>query len=219
MSIVTEELVQVVATPEIELELETEINAGEDPEKLYTVEEFLALEWDDDDDEEYELIQGRIVPRREKIGPSGKHSRISTKIAYYLEAYAGLGAGEQQLGEVYTEGPCNLGRPKGSSYVVPDVCFVAAGRTPANFSGPIPVAPDLVVEINSPSDTLENIHTKIESYLAAGVGLIWSVYLLDKYVIMYRLGESRRLFLELEDELDGSTVIPGFKLKLNALFD
>ncbi len=187
-------------------------------EKLYTVEEFLNLEWPEDDETEYELIGGRIIAKPGG-GTSAKHGDIIAQTIYYLQAYAGIGAGEKAFGKVYTGAACNLGRPKGLNFPEPDVCFVAKGRTPDDFSGPIPVAPDLVVEVWSPSDTTEKIQIKIDAYLEAGVRLIWSIYMVSKYVLIYRQDNPDIRFLNLKGELEGEDVLPGFKLPVKTLFE
>ena len=152
---------------------------------------------------------------KEKPGPSAVHSRIANKIGSRLEVFAN--EGETSLGQVFNGGACTLGRTD-KDYVIPDVSFVAEGRMPKRPSGPIPVAPDLVVEINSPSDTVERIHNKIEAYRLNGVRLVWSIYPLGDYIIVHRLDTPKLLLLWLEDELDGEAVLPGFKLKVSALF-
>lgn len=187
-----------------------------DFERTYTVEEFLKLQWPDDDNNEYELIRGKLVAC-ESPGPSAEHGEIVTNLSSHLNTFAT--ANEDKVGKVYGGSACTLGRPKGSNYVVPDVAFVAAGRTPPKFTGPVPVAPDLVVEVNSPSDTLERIHDKIEAYHEAGVRLVWSIYALDEYILVHRPGNPKLSFLSLEDELDGEDVLPGFKLKVKILFE
>ncbi len=189
-----------------------------DFERTYTVDEFLDLDWPDDDETEYELIGGRIVPKERPGGPSAKHSRIVNLVGYYLEGYAGVGAGANQLGKVYSDGPTNLGRPKGSNYLKPDVCFVAEGRTQSNFPGPIPVAPDLAVEVISPTDVWSEIIDKVTQYLQAGTPLIWVVDFFTKSVFVFHLDQPMAL-LNIEAELSGEGVLPGFKLAVKALFE
>jgi Uma2 family endonuclease len=190
----------------------------ETKEKLYTVEEFLNLEWDDADANDYELIEGRIVARP-KSGVSGEHGEIVGTISHYLKAYGDVNIGQQKLGRIYSGASSNFGQPEGGNYAEPDVSFVLAGRTPPKFSGPIPVVPDLIVEVWSPSDTTEKIHEKIRAYQKLGVRLTWSVYMLEKFVAVYRLDEQPiRTLLDLNEELDGEAVLPGFKLKVSEIF-
>jgi len=185
-------------------------------EKLYSVPEFLNLEWPDDDDLEYELIEGRLVAKP-KSGVSGEHGEIVANLSHFLKAFAG--EDEKRLGRVYSGASTDLGDSEGANYVEPDVCFVVSGRTPAKFRGAIPVAPDLVVEVWSPSDTTEKIHNKVETYRQAGVRLIWSIYMLDKFIAVFSLNDPDIKFLNLTDELDGGNVLPGFKLRVSKLFE
>ncbi len=157
----------------------------------------------------YELINGVWI---EMPGQSGIHSRIITKLARYIDTYASVG----KLGQTFSQGPVALttnNEPR------PDVSFVAAGKLPDYFSGPISVLPDLVIEVNSPSDTTEGIHDKLIMYREAGVPLIWSVFMLDKYVLVHRLNDLNIQLLNLNDELNGEDVIPGFKLKVSTIFE
>jgi Uma2 family endonuclease len=187
--------------------------------KLYTVPEFLAfLETaapETDDDTEYELIGGQIMSRQGHT--SGRHGKLVTAIATRLDVFGGFYAGEKQLGTVYSGASCTLNGENGINYPKPDVCFVLNGRTPPDFTGPIPVAPDLAVEVWSPSDTDEIRNAKIREYRAAGVRLIWSIYMLEEFVAVYRLNQPR-LLLDNDAELDGGDVLPGFKLPLGVLF-
>jgi len=200
------------------LELEKVEAPPELATKLYTVAEFLNLEVADEDEEDYELIGGRIVAKSQG-STSATHGEIASLISYYLQAYAGVGAGEKRLGKVYDAVSTNLGQPTGLSMPKPDVCFVLKGRTPDKFAGPIPVAPDLVVEVNSPSDTEERRYEKLVAYQEAGVSLIWTIYVLEKYVMVYRKGEPYPQLFNLKDELDGGEVLPGFKLAVSKLFE
>lgn len=187
---------------------------------LYTVEEFLELDLPDDDTLLfYELIEGEIVARP-KSGISGKHGDITAVIAGELYLFLKVNAAQKKLGRVYSGASTLLGQPEGSNYLVPDVCFVTNGRTPDNFSGPIPVAPDLVVEVNSPSDSVQRIHQKIQAYLAAGVRLVWSVYMLEQFVIIYRASDpTDPSLVTIKGELDGEEVLSGFRFKVSALFE
>ncbi len=188
------------------------------PEPFYTVEEFLNLDLPGDENNgdtiQYELVRGRIVGRPKK-GLGLKHGRASSNLDHYLVGFVKA----NELGFVSTTTSTNLGRSVGSNYVEPDVCFVAKGRIPNDADGLIPVAPDLVVEVNSPSDTTLKIHTKIEEYLENGVRMVWSVYPLSLIILEYKLDEAKVRLYNLEDELEGGEVLLGFKLSLKEVFD
>lgn len=186
-------------------------------QKRYTVEEFLSLPDIDGDEnfyEDYELINGKIVAKRKVNGPSGRHSEVANNLAVALTIYVRQQSNEQQE-RVFAAGPCTIGN---NDYLIPDVSLVAAGRiAEKDFNGVIPVMPDLVAEVNSPTDTIEQIHDKIEIYKQVGVRLIWSINLLDKYIVIHRPAQLPQ-FLTLGDELDGAEVLPGFRLKVDELF-
>src|SRR5262245_39565484 len=99
-------------------------------EKLYTIPEFLAIEWPEDDENEYELIKGRIVAKTSG-STSAKHGRIVGKLSQYLNNFLD----SSSLGKLYVEASCTLDKPDGINYPKPDVSFVAKGRTPDDFDG------------------------------------------------------------------------------------
>lgn len=182
--------------------------------RTYTLAEFLDLDLPEDDND-YELLRGKILARK-KGGVSAKHGQILGRLMQHINNYLDATA----KGRAYDQASCTLGNtdPE-ASWVEPDVSFVAAGRTPPEFSGPIPVAPDLIVEVWSPSDSTERIQEKLATYQAAGVKVVWSVYLLFQYVVIHKLNDTRRELIDLMDELDGSDTLPGFKLPVKTLFE
>ena len=103
--------------------------------------------------------------------------------------------------------------------MIPDLAFVKKNRLPVRFTGPIPVAPDLIAEVNSPTDTLRKMRTKIQAHQEAGVRMVWSIYMDDQFVLVYDFVNATRRFLDLTDELDGGEVIPGFKLPVARFFE
>lgn len=80
------------------------------------------------------------------------------------------------------------------------------------------VAPDLVVEVNSPSDTEERMEKKLKAYQEAGVKLIWSVHMLRKYVLVYYGAEPMPSLVTIDGELEGENVLPGFRLPVKNIF-
>ena len=183
----------------------------------YTVDEFLALDEIDGDEyffENYELIRGIVVPKR-KSNPSGRHSEIIGNLTVALKNFIDT-QDENNRGRVFPQGPAKIAD---DDYFIPDLSFVAAGRIQQeDFEGIIPVVPDLVLEVNSPSDTQKQIYDKIEDYQKAGVRLIWSVYMLHKFVVVHRLGQELVETFNSRGELEGYDVLPGFKLKASKLF-
>lgn len=102
----------------------------------------------------------------------------------------------------------------------PDVSFVLreryeqAGDPPTAFPG----APDLAVEVLSPSDSAAAIHAKVADYLAAGTRAVWVVDPQDQTVAVYRTLFSPRVLVA-DDELEGEELLPGFRLRVGELFE
>jgi Uma2 family endonuclease len=104
----------------------------------------------------------------------------------------------------------------------PDVAFVSYKRWPKGqpynlTENAWPVVPNLTVEVVSPSDRAEEVMEKIKEYFQAGVEVVWVVYpSLQLWTVYEPLARSRTLTVA--DELDGGTVLPGFRLPLGAFF-
>lgn len=94
---------------------------------------------------------------------------------------------------------------------MPDVCFISSRRLPAGKRprGPfLDVAPDLVVEVLSPSNTAREMDGKNREYFAAGVRLVWLVDPHTRTVhVLTAPDESRTL--KISQTLTGGSVLPG----------
>jgi Uma2 family endonuclease len=103
---------------------------------------------------------------------------------------------------------------------LPDVAFVGWDRLPDRKvpRTPIPtLAPDLVVEILSESNTDAEMERKRGEYFASGVQLIWEVYPETRTVAVYVPDGSVEV-RGASQVLDGGDVLPGFTLDLKELF-
>jgi Uma2 family endonuclease len=80
------------------------------------------------------------------------------------------------------------------------------------------MAPDLAVEVVSPSDLATDLDRKLVEYVEAGVSLVWVVYPETRRAFVFSSATEVRI-LSASDELDGGAVIPGFRLALTRLFD
>lgn len=78
--------------------------------------------------------------------------------------------------------------------------------------------PELLVEILSPNDTVEQIDEKIDAYLAAGVALIWIIDPRRRTAMIYQPDSQPRLVTE-NDTLEGGDVLPGFGVRFGELFE
>lgn len=175
--------------------------------KSWTDAELMALP---KDGYKRELLQGEII-----MSPAGsEHGRISFLVAAAIDRHASrLGLGlvlDSSTGFRLT--PDDL--------LSPDAAFVSKARLlglkrlPRGF---FPGAPDLVVEVLSPSDTTERMHDKLALYFAHGARLAWVINPAERNALVYRTPEADRL-LRVTDALDGEDVLPGFALPVAELF-
>jgi len=103
---------------------------------------------------------------------------------------------------------------------IPDVSFVSWDRLPGRHfpKAPVPkLAPDLAVEVLSPSNTAEEMARKLREYFAAGVRLVWFVDPRTRTVTVYTGPDQSKVLSEAET-LNGEPVLPGFALSLKDLF-
>jgi Uma2 family endonuclease len=104
----------------------------------------------------------------------------------------------------------------------PDVSFVSYSRWPREK--PIPddeawdAIPELAVEVVSPTDRADALLEKIEDYFDGGVHRVWVVYPRRRVVHVF---ESFTRITVVADglELDGGSILPGFRLPLSVLFE
>ncbi len=145
--------------------------------------------------------------------PNSKHGIYQARISRML----GNHVSENRLGEIVTESGFILSRDP-EVLRGPDVAFVRTERVAAlPEEGWADFAPDLVVEIVSPSDTARQIDRKIHQYLAAGTLTVWVVYPETRSVHVYAANGALQVI-----EFDGlltSTALPGFELPVRDIFE
>lgn len=183
-----------------------------DLNRIYTAEEFEALP---DDGHKYELIEGKLV----EMPPAGdRHGRIIKRLFKHIMAFDP----QESLGEVWVTTGVRLNK---KNVPEPDLAFIVTSRMPPESPEALKVMPDLAVEVWSPSQLIRKgpdkaSLEKIERYLQAGIRIIWSVNPDKQMVDVYHLGQTNPIqTLNVNDELDGEDVIPGFKLKVRMLFE
>jgi Uma2 family endonuclease len=176
---------------------------------LLTIEEFERLP--EEDAFRVELVRGRLVrePR-----PAALHGWVQLHLGSMLLNHVE----RHRRGEVFSDIGVILSTEP-ATVRGPDLAFVSSERLP---SGPpkrgfLAFAPDLCVEIVSPSNTSAGIHEKVLEYLEAGTRLVWVVHPEARTVTEYRSPSEIRI-LAVTDELDGGGVLPGFRTPVVTLF-
>ncbi|MGH7319954.1 MAG: Uma2 family endonuclease [Candidatus Rokuibacteriota bacterium] len=158
-----------------------------------------------------ELVDGQVVEMTPVGGVHGSISGIVYRaLAEHVDAHGGGKVLVGDVGFVLTL-PADPERVR-----APDVAFVSTGRLPEGRlpQGFIDGAPDLAVEVLSPSEKPVEVQQKVRDYLEAGARLVWVIAPEAKSATVYRPDGSARLLRESES-LDGEDVLPGFTLALN----
>jgi Uma2 family endonuclease len=155
-----------------------------------------------------ELVDGEII---DMGGSKPRQGRIASRIVIRL----GQWAEATGLGEVYGETFFQIGE----NVRVPDVAFVAAERIPEEGEpdGPWPFAPDVAVEVISPSNDYEALMAKVIEYLEAGVRQVWLASPTAQTISVYRSLTDVKVY-GLGDEIDGGEVLPGFRCPVADFF-
>jgi Uma2 family endonuclease len=176
--------------------------------KPYSAEDLLAL----GSDARFELIEGEL---REMSPSAFDSSEIGAHILVALHAFV-YGQG---LGRLSTENGGYILSRDPDTVVAPDIGFVRRdaareGIPPEQFAQ---VAPDLAVEVMSPTDRFVALERKAHRYLAAGTRLVWIVNPRMRTIVAYAPSQPAREY-SIGDELDGGDVLPGFRLLLADVF-
>lgn len=174
-----------------------------------TVEEFETYPFPEG---KVELVRGEP---RVMLPAAAPHAVVGSNLLRMLLPFVY----ERGLGRVFGDG---LGYRLSLPHTVrnPDASFVRASRLPPHgvTRGFLNLAPDLVVEILSPSETASDLEEKIDDYQTCGTPLIWVMHPERRTVRVITLDGQSRL-LRSGDVLDGGDVIPGFSCPVSKLFE
>jgi Uma2 family endonuclease len=177
-------------------------------EKLLSLEEYEALP--ESDLYRDELSRGRLV---REPAPGARHGDIVANLTYLLRSYLE----QQPVGKALTESGFLLDR---AAAVVrrPDVAFVRAVRVPGELSASFfDGAPDLAIEVVSPSNRPSNLLQKIAELLAAGTQRVWVVYPQTRTVAEHTSEGDLRIYNG-EEVLTAPDLLPGFMLPVARVF-
>lgn len=164
-------------------------------------------------DYQMELVNGEIIV----MSPSGYESeevafRVGAKLFPYVE--------ERRLGRV-TGSNAGFVLPNATEDVrAPDVSFVLAERlrrSPQSFAE---LAPDLMVEVKSPTDSVVKLEAKIQSFLSLGTRVGILINPENRTVRLYRAGAEAGQFVTLSDGevLSVPELLPGWEVAVSELW-
>lgn len=177
---------------------------------LLTADDLLAMP---DDGYQYELVQGALV---QLPMSSNESSDVAGGILSALRVFAY----PQKLGRITgADGAFILSRDP-YTVRIPDVAFVLEERMPPREARRrfLELAPDLAVEVVSPSDSANAVHERVLEYLAAGVQLVWVVHPIQRTVTVYSKDLIAHVLGE-GDTLDAGDLLPGFSLAVADIFE
>lgn len=161
------------------------------------------------DDDRTELVRGRVVrqPR-----PARGHGRLQVELAWHLRTWVEVqGRGEVlvESGFVLSESPPTVRGP--------DVSLLLEPVRGAESSGWLRGAPDLAVEVLSPSDRPAAMRPKVQEYLSCGARRVWIVDPEARTLTIHR-PDGPVTVLGRSDRLTDEALLPGFALSLEELF-
>jgi len=162
----------------------------------------------------YEVVDGVLV---RMAGSGSRATRLAARLLIHLGAYVDA----HRLGVVTgADGVYHF--PGAETGLLPDVGFYRAERLPLiiDEDKPIPFAPDLAVEVVSPSQNTRAMAAKARVYRRAGAQRVWVVWPQSGHIDVWRTdvltGPVKAL--SINDTLEGEDVIPGFSYPLADLF-
>ena len=172
-----------------------------------TLEDFLALP---DGDVYYEFVDGQAVP---KVSPKFFHSTLQFALCSLIRAWC------KGRGRVLPEWAILLKRQGKDWAPVPDLTYISYERLPKNWrrNEACPTIPELVIEIISPDQTMQEFEYKAKDYLAAGVPRVWVI---DPEAILIRsffADGSSQVYTDNTPIVD--ELLPGLELTTRLIFE
>ena len=176
---------------------------------LLTVEEYDRLP--DNPGVRYELRHGELI---EMAKPRLLHNRVVGEIFFWLKTFSRQHAG---VGEAFgPETEFIVGSP--DNILVPDAAFIRASRIPhIDPTQRISGAPDLAIEVLSPSQSYQETRLKALEYIADGCQAVWLFLPATREVHVVAKDQPIRI-LAASDTLDCPGLLPGFAVAVSEIF-
>ena len=156
---------------------------------------------------------GELIAMSPTGGETGKHnSKLNLRVGSWNE--------QTELGEVF-DSSTGFTLPNKADRS-PDASWVEKSRwealTPEQREKFIPLCPDFVIELVSPSDSLKKTQDKMQEYIENGCRLGWLINRKKREVEIYRPGRDVEI-LQSPQTLSGEDVLPGFVLNLAKIWN
>lgn len=162
-------------------------------------------------DGRYELVDGKVV---EMAPANEEHGAVALNIGTEFNLYSrqhGTGRATVETGHVLRRGPDTVRGP--------DVTFFLVGKNEwENLSNRFSsIAPDIAVEVFSPSNTHTEMRRKVAEYLAAGSQRVWIAYPSTRSVAVHR-ADGVTITYSGDDVITDEELLPSFSLPLSEIF-
>ena len=174
--------------------------------RLLTYDDLLALP---DDGKRYEIVDGELI---EMASPEGIHQHLIGLLYLIIRPWVA----QRGLGDVFIA-PLDV-RLSPHVIVQPDLIYLSAARFGRFRGRPVDGAPDLVIEVLSPSNRDYDERTKAGLYARHRVPEYWTVDAIETDIRARTLRAGRYDLLPQEGGILRSAVLPGLELDVAALF-
>jgi Uma2 family endonuclease len=153
-----------------------------------------------------ELYNGKVVFKMANPLHAAIEAAVSGELYIYLK--------QKPIGMVWTEAHFKLWPERDDNARIPDVSFIVKERLPKDWLHYPAMAPDLAVEILSPTDSFEATMEKVDEYLRQGTQIVWVVITSTKEVLVCTTTGKHTV----NDVLTAPTLLPGFELPVKTIF-
>jgi Uma2 family endonuclease len=177
---------------------------------LVTAEQLFQMP---DDGKRRELIRGRLI---EMSPVGGQHGYVVSNVDFLIKQYVR----QQRLGVVLVGDPGVVLERAPDTVRAPDLAYYSHARWTqvADPTRYLEVCPELVVEVVSPSDRPGEVREKVQAWRTFGVALIWVVDP-QRLTVAAHQADGSVVVIGQDGEVDGATVLPGFRAPVRAFFE
>lgn len=158
----------------------------------------------------YELVRGELVPMPP---PGDRHGIVCVNTGYLLKSYTrSIGRGKvmgNDAGVITRQDPDTVRGVDIALFLKED------WQPPVGYTTE---APDVAVEVKSPSQSWTEILEKVREYLAMGVRMVWVLDPEWQRLTVFRPDQAPVTYAP-ENELDGGDVLPGFRCRVAEFFE
>jgi Uma2 family endonuclease len=167
-----------------------------------------------DDEFQRELDEGELILMAPAGGEHGfSEVRLTGLIFQEVE--------RRKLGVLFSSDTGFLLQRDPDTVRCPDLAFVRKQRLPLSYSekgGYVVGAPDLAVEIQSPSQSPADVEKKVRQYFAAGSHTVWVIHLRRRQARMHSATGAVEL-IGMDGLLEAPEILPGVRLPLRNIFE